>query len=345
MAIPNTYTFDLQDVVDEVNPTTDDLEDCFDNATQSYFDENFVPTGFDTDAVDKSDYELRYFRNYGNTDSFMYDWSRCSSLGLYAFGSELEPTYSSYAQSVHVANSGSKMYITANSGYVYEYSMSTPYDLGTVSYDGHKYISYKAMAIKWYGARNFYVIRHSGFISHYQTNIAGTDDYSIVNSTYQNGKDIGGYLHGSAHDFLFNASKSRLYVFDLDSTGNEDRILQFNLSTPGDPRTITNLDGVKILDTTGYGTSFHFRGDSTMAYMLERDAIEMLAYPMDVGPGGAGTYDIDSISSSSSSLYLDFLGGGTTDLLYAHVIDDEYMYVVSHSDDSIRAITPSSNCP
>ena len=28
MAVPNTTTFTLQDVVDEVNPTTDDLADC-----------------------------------------------------------------------------------------------------------------------------------------------------------------------------------------------------------------------------------------------------------------------------------------------------------------------------
>ena len=33
MAVPNTTTFSLQDVVDEINPTTDDLVDCVSDAT------------------------------------------------------------------------------------------------------------------------------------------------------------------------------------------------------------------------------------------------------------------------------------------------------------------------
>ncbi len=38
MAVPNTNTFSLQDVVDEINPTTDDLVDCFADAVASKFD-------------------------------------------------------------------------------------------------------------------------------------------------------------------------------------------------------------------------------------------------------------------------------------------------------------------
>ena len=37
MSVPNTTTFTLQDVVTEVNPTTDDLNDCFNDAIASYF--------------------------------------------------------------------------------------------------------------------------------------------------------------------------------------------------------------------------------------------------------------------------------------------------------------------
>jgi hypothetical protein len=38
MPVPNTTTFTLQNVVDEVNPTTDDLVDCFSDANSSGFD-------------------------------------------------------------------------------------------------------------------------------------------------------------------------------------------------------------------------------------------------------------------------------------------------------------------
>lgn len=54
MAVPNTNTFSLQDVVDEVNPTTDDLVDCFADAVASKFDSTY----------EGSKDRLSNFRNY-----------------------------------------------------------------------------------------------------------------------------------------------------------------------------------------------------------------------------------------------------------------------------------------
>ncbi len=62
MAVPNTTTFTLQDVVDEVNPTTDDLADCFADATSSSFDSNY--------SGDKNN--LLNFRNYGGEQYWDY---------------------------------------------------------------------------------------------------------------------------------------------------------------------------------------------------------------------------------------------------------------------------------
>ena len=41
MGVPNTTTFDLQTVVNVVNPTTDDLVDCFADAVASKFDSSY----------------------------------------------------------------------------------------------------------------------------------------------------------------------------------------------------------------------------------------------------------------------------------------------------------------
>ena len=54
MAVPDTTTFTLQNVVDEVNPTTDDLVDCFADAVVSKFDSAY-----------SSSVGLLKFRNYG----------------------------------------------------------------------------------------------------------------------------------------------------------------------------------------------------------------------------------------------------------------------------------------
>ena len=50
-----TYPFSLQDVVDIVNPTTDDLIDCFSDADQNLFDPEYVGNKDN----------LANFRNYG----------------------------------------------------------------------------------------------------------------------------------------------------------------------------------------------------------------------------------------------------------------------------------------
>jgi hypothetical protein len=55
MAVPDTNTFTLQDVVTEVNPTTDDLVDCFADAVAGKFDSNYSG----------SKNSLLNFRNYG----------------------------------------------------------------------------------------------------------------------------------------------------------------------------------------------------------------------------------------------------------------------------------------
>lgn len=55
MAVPDTTTFTLNDVVTEVVPTTDDLIDCFSDAVSSKFDS----------AYSGSKNQLLNFRNYG----------------------------------------------------------------------------------------------------------------------------------------------------------------------------------------------------------------------------------------------------------------------------------------
>ena len=54
MSVPNTNTFSLQDVVDEVSPTVDSLSSCFTASIDSYFDATYKG----------SKNKLSNFRNY-----------------------------------------------------------------------------------------------------------------------------------------------------------------------------------------------------------------------------------------------------------------------------------------
>lgn len=61
-AVPDTTTFSLQDVVDVVAPTTNDLVDCFADADSNMYDS----------AYSQSKNQLDDFRNYDN--AYSYAW-------------------------------------------------------------------------------------------------------------------------------------------------------------------------------------------------------------------------------------------------------------------------------
>ena len=62
MAVPDTTTFSLQDVIDVVNPTSDDLTDCFTDAVSNKFNAAYKVQYY-ADAGDKNN--LLMFRDYG----------------------------------------------------------------------------------------------------------------------------------------------------------------------------------------------------------------------------------------------------------------------------------------
>ena len=63
-SVPNTTTFDLDTVVSVVNPTTDDLQDCFNDAISSYFNPTY----------EGSKNSLLNFRDYGSHNAGFPDY-------------------------------------------------------------------------------------------------------------------------------------------------------------------------------------------------------------------------------------------------------------------------------
>lgn len=78
MAVPNTNTFTLQNVVDEVNPTTNDLVDCFADANPSYFDPTY----------EGSKNNLLNFRNYGSVSVGEYGLEEGSTSHGYVWNED-----------------------------------------------------------------------------------------------------------------------------------------------------------------------------------------------------------------------------------------------------------------
>jgi hypothetical protein len=102
MSVPNTTTFTLQDVVDEINPTTDDLVDCFADANSDLFDSTY----------EGSKNGLLNFRNYNAYfEGILYivdidyvqsstDWSDIDDVSVTTTASD------GYTNSLNIVNQG-----------------------------------------------------------------------------------------------------------------------------------------------------------------------------------------------------------------------------------------------
>ncbi len=106
-AVPDTTTFSLQDVVDSVAPTTDDLNDCFNDAVSGQFDP----------AYEGNKDNLLNFRNYGNqTSTGVTDVNPYPSGGNYDSGryAYLPPAGLGYYAAQVKSTDGSGTGMTAN---------------------------------------------------------------------------------------------------------------------------------------------------------------------------------------------------------------------------------------
>ena len=71
MPVPNTNTFTLQDVVDEITPSANSLNQCVIESIEGKFDINYG--GYPADS-------LYHFRNYGNYRTIQLSASGQSSV-------------------------------------------------------------------------------------------------------------------------------------------------------------------------------------------------------------------------------------------------------------------------
>jgi len=109
MAVPDTSTFTLQDVVNEVNPTTDDLIDCFADAVASKFDSTYSG----------SKNQLLNFRNYGNNTPVV-SLTTTENQGYF-----LNLSCTASSNQTWVASGSASQTITSNSPN-FTYSVSSP---------------------------------------------------------------------------------------------------------------------------------------------------------------------------------------------------------------------------
>jgi len=286
--VPNTNTFDLDTVVSVVNPTTSDLQDCINDAIESYYD----PAYYTSPAT-----SLLEFRNYGIGFTLtLVDSISISETSL--------PNYVSFD------TNETKMYVSDIFGNTYQYSLSTAGSVSTATYDSklHNasepqfYTSQKRISSN---GNYIYGTVESTTNRFVQWNLTTSWDISTASTTADysyNLSDIG------FADPVFIPDGGERFIY---LNAETDSIFEYNISTANN---ISSISGIidSALVSNAYTFTFNFSGDklyvtkNEIVYLYEttNHSITGLNFIDSSDPNIRGNLISMWVSNDDSKLYI-----------------------------------------
>ena len=209
-----------------------------------------------------------------------------------------------FAQGVYFKSDGTKMYIVASDSpeSVYQYSLSTPWDITTASYDN---VSYDLSAIGLtlpYGI-SFSTDGTKMYIAHktkiWQFNLSTPWDISTVSSYTDSGTlpRLGSPSTGVA----FSTDGTKMFVSD----DANDKVHQYNLSTAWDVTTASYYMSYYVgIETEGLTKDVTLKPDGTKMYIIGNKIYQYsLAHtPVDVSVLNKGNESSVTVTETSETL-------------------------------------------
>ena len=184
---------------------------------------------------------------------------------------------------------GTKMYITGTTGdKVYQYSLSTSWDISTAGYEGkYKDVSDEDAAptglfFKPDGTKMYVVGNYTNIVYQYSLAIEWDVSTASYNNIYKNTYDEDVYPTG----LFFKPDGTKMYI-----TGTEfDTVFQYLLSTPWDISSASYSDKYKdISSEDSYPTSVFFKFDGTTMYIMGNYTDTVYQYSLPVPPAAVNT--------------------------------------------------------
>ena len=172
-------------------------------------------------------------------------------------------------------NDGTKLYVAGGiNDYVYEYNLSTPYDVSTATYVDYFYVGDQVsvptgMAFNNDGTK-LYVI---GSLNDRVYEYSLSTPYDVSTATYVDYFYVGDQ-ESTPTGIAFNNNGTKLYVVGTDG----DQVCEYDLSTPYDISTATYVDCLNVSgqDTDPRGIAFNDNG--SRLYVVGGEGDKILEY-------------------------------------------------------------------
>lgn len=327
MAIPNTDTFTLQDVKDELESSSNDLVSFFAESVDAHFDPLY--------KGDKN--SLYNFRNYKKVGSFTI---------TYNSGKNFSSDITNIRQGIFVTPDGTKIFILTNDGIIRKFTMSSPFDVTSATLSQTS----TNISVNWGGAGTFgtqslqfnpsgtkiVLLRGNNNSGHiFEHSLSSPYDLSTINYTPTNVISLTGFtstysIHGAK--LTNDGTKLIISYKTVNTEPYSVYIKMFSFSTGWDMSSITDLNGDSVFSVDGNSSSTYYKYSQLDIY--DRTINEVYPF-IAVHRQGGSYYGSLNYSFSSSE---DSVSSGiysTTNLEFIHIVNTTTMFTVA-ADGYIR---------
>jgi len=233
---------------------------------------------------------------------------------------------------VQFNNNGTKMYMVGGvNNTVFQYTLSTAYDISTASYDSVSYSvlaqdSFNlAIAFNNTGTKMYLVGSSNDDIFQYTLSTA----YDISTASYDSVSLAFPSNDSYPQSISFNSDGTKMYAI---GTGN-DRINQWTLSTAYDISTAGGLTYLGVVNEDNLPQDFRFNSDGTKLFLLGNQFDYIFQYTLSTA------YDVSTASYDSVSYSLT---GTPNPRTFLWNNDGTKFYILSTDNDTIYQYTSSS---
>jgi sugar lactone lactonase YvrE len=174
---------------------------------------------------------------------------------------------------------GSKMYVAG--GYdndaIYEYDVSTPYDISTASYSQSKWVGNELTGIAWNddGSKMYAA---GSFSNLYEYDVS--TPYDVSTASQSQSKDVGSELN-NLEEVAWNGDGSKMYLIS-----ENDYIHEYDVSTPYDISTASHSRKGDISSEDSAASGMAWNDDGSKMYVAGRSDANIYEY--DVDPAASG---------------------------------------------------------
>ena len=233
-----------------------------------------------------------------------------------------------YPTSIRFNSNGTKMFVFGNTESVYQYSLSTAFDISTASYDSVSFsvTSQDADPIDIVfnadGTKMYMVGFQTDRVYQYSLSTA----FDLSTASYDSVNFSVGTQDSNPRAIAFNGDGSKLYFAGV----NSDAVYQYSLSTAFDLST-TSYDSVSLSVATEDTNVFSllFNGDGSRFYILgTSDSVHQysLTTSYDLSTASYDNVSFSVTSQDTVPLGMSFNNTGTKLYISGHIGDSIYQY-------------------